>query len=152
MIKYRKIFKSIRDNGSEFANLSKLWSIGIPVYFTHLYATWEKGTNECHNRMLRRLIPKGKSIGNYSTYDIMFFADKINNLPGMIFNYHAPEGTFRKIAWPYIYNIKKFTTFCYKKFTNYCNLRKSNIQNFRIFIFYNICKQHLASILIVCDL
>ena len=41
--KYREVFKSIiGDNGSEFANLSKLVSIGIPVYFTHPYTSCEK--------------------------------------------------------------------------------------------------------------
>lgn len=61
--KYKEVFKSITgDNGSEFANLSKLETIGISVYFTHPYTSCEKGTNECHNKMLRRFVPKGKSI------------------------------------------------------------------------------------------
>ena len=83
--KYTEVFKSITgDNGSEFANLSKLEDVGISVYFTHPYTSCEKGTNECHNRMLRRFIPKGKSINDYSADDIMFFADKINNLPRIL--------------------------------------------------------------------
>ncbi|MCC8072852.1 MAG: IS30 family transposase [Clostridiales bacterium] len=95
--KYNEIFKSIMgDNGSEFANLSKLESMGIPAYFTHPYTSCEKGTNECHNRMLRRFIPKGKSIDDYSAEDILFFADKINNLPRKILNYHTPEELFEK--------------------------------------------------------
>ena len=41
--KYIEVFKSITgDNGSEFANLSKLESIGIQVYFTHPYTSCEK--------------------------------------------------------------------------------------------------------------
>ena len=95
--KYKEIFKSITgDNGSEFANLSKLESMGISVYFTHPYTSCEKGTNECHNKMLRRFIPKGKSIEDYSADDIMYFADKINNLPRKILNYHTPEELFEK--------------------------------------------------------
>ena len=95
--KYKEIFKSITgDNGSEFANLSKLESMGISIYFTHPYTSCEKGTNECHNRMLRRFIPKGKSIEDYSADDIMYFADKINNLPRKILNYHTPEELFEK--------------------------------------------------------
>ena len=95
--KYREVFKSITgDNGSEFANLSKLEVKGIPVYFTHPYTSCEKGTNECHNRMLRRFIPKGKSIDDYSADDIMFFADVINNLPRKILGYHTPDELFEK--------------------------------------------------------
>lgn len=95
--KYKEVFKSITgDNGSEFANLSKLEDMGISTYFTHPYTSCEKGTNECHNKMLRRFIPKGKSIDDYSTDDIMYFADKINNLPRKILNYHTPEELFEK--------------------------------------------------------
>ena len=63
------------DNGSEFANLSLLEDGKLKVYFTHPYSSWEKGTNECHNKMLRRFIPKGKSISDYDADDICFFAD-----------------------------------------------------------------------------
>ncbi len=99
--KYNEVFKSITgDNGSEFANLSKVEAKGIAkgisVYFTHPYSSYEKGTNECHNRMLRRFIPKGKSIDDYSADDILFFADKINNLPRKILGYHTPEELFEQ--------------------------------------------------------
>lgn len=95
--KYNEVFKSLTgDNGSEFANLSKLESMGIAVYFTHPYTSCEKGTNECHNKMLRRFIPKGKSITDYSADDILFFADTINNLPRKILNYHTPEELFEE--------------------------------------------------------
>ena len=94
--KYNEVFKSITsDNGSEFANLSQLGKEKqIDIYFAHPYTSCERGTNECHNKMLRRFIPKGKSINNYSADDIMYFADKINNLPRKILNYHTPEELF----------------------------------------------------------
>lgn len=93
--RYREVFKSITaDNGSEFANLSKLEARGIQVYFTHPYTSCEKGTNECHNRMLRRFLPKGKRVSDYGADDILFFADVINNLPRKILNYRTPEQLF----------------------------------------------------------
>lgn len=91
------VFKSITgDNGSEFANLSNVQDKGISVYFTHPYTSCEKGTNECHNKMLRRFIPKGKSINDYSSDDIFFFADVINGLPRKILGYHTPEELFEE--------------------------------------------------------
>ncbi|HZJ78276.1 MAG TPA: IS30 family transposase [Clostridia bacterium] len=91
------VFKSITgDNGSEFAGLSNQESLGIDVYFTHPYSSWEKGTNECHNKMLRRFMPKGKRITDYSADDILFFADRINGLPRKILGYHTPEELFEK--------------------------------------------------------
>lgn len=93
--KKSEVFKSITgDNGSEFANLSKIENNGISVYFTHPYTSCEKGTNECHNKMLRRFIPKGKSMSDYKTENILFFSDVINGLPRKILDYHTPEELF----------------------------------------------------------
>lgn len=90
--RYLKVFKTITaDNGSEFAGLSELEKCGIGVYFTHPYTSCEKGTVECHNRMLRRFIPKGKSIDDYTADEIMIFADIINGLPRKQLNYRTPE-------------------------------------------------------------
>ena len=93
--KKNEVFKTITgDNGSEFADLSLLEEGGLKVYFTHPYSSWEKGTNECHNRMLRRFIPKGKSISDYAADEICFFADCINGLPRKILGYSTPEELF----------------------------------------------------------
>ena len=90
-----EVFKTITgDNGSEFANLSLLEDGKLKVYFTHPYSSCEKGTNECHNRMLRRFIPKGKRISDYSPDEICFFADCINGLPRKILGYSSPEELF----------------------------------------------------------
>ena len=51
---------------------------------------------ECHNRMFRRFIPKGKSIDDYSADDICFFADSINGLPRKILGYKTPEELFEQ--------------------------------------------------------
>jgi IS30 family transposase len=94
---FSDIFKTITaDNGSEFAELSALEAAGTSVYFTHPFSSWEKGTNECHNKLLRRFIPKGKSISCYSPDDILHFADLMNALPRKILDYHTPEELFEK--------------------------------------------------------
>lgn len=91
------VFKTITgDNGSEFAGLSMLEDGELKVYFTHPYSSFEKGTNECHNRMLRRFIPKGKSISDYTDDEICFFADCINGLPRKILDYATPEELFNR--------------------------------------------------------
>jgi IS30 family transposase len=94
---FSNVFKTITaDNGSEFAELSAQETTGTKVYFTHPFSSWEKGTNECHNRMLRRFIPKGKRISDYSVDDILFFADQINALPRKILGYRTPEELLEK--------------------------------------------------------
>lgn len=92
-----QVFKSITaDNGSEFAELHTLENGETKVYFTHPYSSFEKGTNECHNRMLWRFLPKGRSITGYSVEDILFFSDMINGLPRKILGYRTPEQLFER--------------------------------------------------------
>ena len=95
--KARDVFKTVTtDNGSEFARLAELDEQGIKAYFAHPYSSWEKGTNECHNKMLRRFIPKGKPINDYPAEEILFFADIINCLPRKILGYQTPEQLFEQ--------------------------------------------------------
>ena len=89
------VFKSVTgDNGSEFARLAELAAQGTSVYFTHPYSSWEKGTNECHNKLLRRFIPKGVSMAGYSAEDIAYMADWANTLPRKILGYRTPDELF----------------------------------------------------------
>ena len=90
--KFSQVFKSITaDNGSEFANLS---SIGVPVYFAHPYSSWERGTNERQNGLVRFFIPKGKAISEVSDRTIKRAEDWINKLPRKLFNYTSSEELF----------------------------------------------------------
>lgn len=90
-----KVFKTITaDNGTEFAELNELSKEGIEIYFTHPYSSYEKGSNEVHNRILRRFIPKSKSISDYKAEEIKMIADIINNMPRKILDYNQPEELF----------------------------------------------------------
>ena len=79
---FSQVFKSITsDNGSEFADLSTIESeTNTKIYFTHPYSSFEKGTNERHNGLIRRFIQKGKRISDYSCDDIAFIEDWMNTL------------------------------------------------------------------------
>lgn len=90
-----QVFKRITcDNGSEFADLSTIESAtNTKVYFTHPFSYFEKGTNEHHNDLIRRFIPKGKRISD-SPSDISFIEDWMNTLPRRILNYKTPEELF----------------------------------------------------------
>ena len=93
---FSEVFKSITgDNGAEFADLSTLESdTDTKVYFTHPYSSFEKGTNERHNGLIRRFIPKGKRISDYDSLDIAFIEEWMNTLPRRILNYKTPEELF----------------------------------------------------------
>lgn len=90
------MFKTITsDNRSEFAELSQIENdTSIKIYFAHPYSSWERGSNERHNGLLRRFIRKGKRMDNYSCEDIMFIADWCNSLPRKILGYKTPDELF----------------------------------------------------------
>lgn len=64
---FSTVFKTITsDNGSEFAGLHDALKETLDVYFSHPYASWERGTSENQHKFIRRYIPKGKAISQYS--------------------------------------------------------------------------------------
>lgn len=93
-----KVFKTITtDNGSEFSQLSSLENlVGTLVYFAHPYTSCEKGSVERHNGLLRRFIPKGHRIDEYSPEQISRVELWCNALPRKILGYMTPEEAFDK--------------------------------------------------------
>lgn len=92
---YGDKFDKILKTSSEISDLSALESgTDTKVYFTHPYSSFKKGTNERHNDLIRRFIPKGKRIANYSPDDIACIEKWINTLPRRILNYKTPEELF----------------------------------------------------------
>ena len=87
-----EIFKSITtDNGSEFSRYEEIEKIlGTMIYFCHPGASYEKGTNERHNGMLREYIPKGSDISKYSAEDLDRIVSKLNDLERKKLNYYTP--------------------------------------------------------------
>ena len=76
--KFKIKFKSITfDNGVEFLNWKYL-EVSVlvvgeqrtTIYFAHSYSSWERGTNENQNRMIRRFVPKGVDIADFNDEDI----------------------------------------------------------------------------------
>ncbi|OYS43986.1 IS30 family transposase, partial [Lactobacillus taiwanensis] len=95
---WNDIFKTITtDNGSEFADLSNLEeAFNILVYYAHPYTSCDKGTVERHNGLIRRFIPKGEAIANYSLQDIIDIETWCNSLPRKILAYHTPDKIFER--------------------------------------------------------
>lgn len=95
---FSKVFKSITsDNGSEFSELSSLENnLQTKIYFAHPYRSGERGTNERHNGLIRRFIPKGKNIRDYSVDFIAYIENWCNSLPRKILGYSTPDEVFHK--------------------------------------------------------
>ncbi len=80
-------FKSITtDNGSEFARLHEVFDAN-KIYYCHAFASCEKGTNENHNRMIRRFLPKGTKETTAET--VAWIENWINHYPRKMFGYKS---------------------------------------------------------------
>jgi len=76
--------------------------IGIRIFFCHPYHSWEKGTVENMNGVIRRDIPKGSDISRYSKRFIMKLEMKMNRRPMECLNDRTPQEVLdihRKRVW-----------------------------------------------------
>lgn len=63
--------------------------IGVPTYFCDPYSSWQKGTVENVNKMIRRYIPKGTDLITISQHDLDRIAERINKKPRKILGYRS---------------------------------------------------------------
>jgi len=79
------------NNGVEMAQHKELTQqTGVQVYFAHPYASWERGTNENTNGLIRRYFPKGTNFKTITAKQLKRVQDKLNNRPRKVLNYKTP--------------------------------------------------------------
>lgn len=61
----------------------------VKIYYAHPYSSWERGTNENSNKLIRRFIPKGMDIAKISNEEIRYIENWINNYPRKILGYKS---------------------------------------------------------------
>lgn len=89
---FNDVFKTITaDNGSEFLDNQAIKKAAKcdEVYYAHPYSSWERGSNENGNRILRRFVPKGTDIGKLTAKALQQIEDWVNNYPRKIFSYKS---------------------------------------------------------------
>lgn len=85
------------DNGVEMAN--HLWltkKTGMTVYFAHPYSSWERGTNENTNGLIRRYFPKGTDFNQISQEQLKEVQDKLNSRPRKVLGFRTPYEMLQK--------------------------------------------------------
>lgn len=65
-------------------------------FFAHSYSSYDRETNERHNRIIWSCIPKGKDIDNYDEWFIENLEDCMNNLPRKKLGYKTPAQLFEE--------------------------------------------------------
>lgn len=87
------------DNGSENADYAKLEeTLGFKVYFAKPYASWQRGTNENTNGLLRRYFPKGTNLLEVSQSELDIAVHLLNHRPRKCLNYLTPFEVFDRIT------------------------------------------------------
>jgi IS30 family transposase len=100
LIPHKKYIKSITtDNGGEFAYHEIIAKkLKTKIYFTDPYSSWQKGSIENMNKLIRQYIPKKESIKNLNYDHLLAIQNKINHRPRKILNYTAPTFVFYNFA------------------------------------------------------
>ena len=79
------------DNGKEFAEHQHLnRGLGLEIYFADPYASWQRGTNENTNGLLRQFFPKGTDFTQISHREVACVELLINERPRKRLDYRTP--------------------------------------------------------------
>lgn len=83
------------DNGVENSGHETITRlIDISCYFANAYHSWERGTNENTNGLIRYYFPKGTDFATVSDEDIKRVENILNNRPRKCLNYLTPNEVF----------------------------------------------------------
>lgn len=83
------------DNGTEFAAFEETErALDMTIYFALPYHSWERGTNENWNGLLRQFFPKGTSFATITQADVDEAVHNLNHRPRKRLNYLTPYEVF----------------------------------------------------------
>jgi IS30 family transposase len=83
------------DNGKEFSEHEALSRrLSISVYFARPYRSWERGTNENTNGLMRQYYPKGTDFADVSHQDLAQTVESLNDRPRKRHYYQTPSEIF----------------------------------------------------------
>ena len=83
------------DNGKEFAAHQHIsQTLAVDFYFAHPYSSWERGTNENTNGLIRQYLPKSRSLKNLSFQEETMIMDRLNLRPRKCLDFRTPYEVF----------------------------------------------------------
>jgi len=85
-------FTITADNGKEFAWHQQLKNaLDVDVYFARPYHSWERGTNQNTNGLVRQYLPKGTDFTQVTSDNVQWIEDKLNNRPRKCLGFKTPK-------------------------------------------------------------
>ena len=83
------------DNGTEFHWYGQIEAVSpVKFYFATPHHSWERGTNENTNGLIRQYLPKGETMRKVRQSKCDLIADKLNNRPRKRHGYKTPNQCF----------------------------------------------------------
>lgn len=93
----RKVHTITSDNGREFAGHEEIAAtLKADFYFAHPYSSWERGTNENTNGLIRQYFPKNRDFTTITQQEIDTAMERLNNRPRKRLGYQTPNQVFFK--------------------------------------------------------
>lgn len=87
------------DQGIEMADHAKFTiATGIPIYFCHPHAPWERGSNENTNGLLRHYLPRTSDLSAHSQPELDNIAAELNTRPRKRLGYLTPSEVFNQLT------------------------------------------------------
>lgn len=94
-----RLHTATSDNGKEFADHQRIAAkLDLEFYFAKPYRSWERGSNENLNGLIRQYIPKRTDFSTLSHEFIQHVEDELNNRPRKRFNFRSPNTTFEHLT------------------------------------------------------
>ena len=86
------------DNGREFAGREEIAAtLEAGFYFAHPYSSWERGTNENTNGLIRQYFLKNRGFTTITQQEIDTAMERLNNRPRKRLGYLTPNQVFFKL-------------------------------------------------------
>jgi transposase, IS30 family len=88
------------DQGNEMFQHERIEKItGTKIYFADPHSPWQRGTNENTNGLLRRYLPKGNDLHQYSNEQLAAIAVELNDRPRLCLNDKTPRQAMQECGW-----------------------------------------------------
>jgi putative transposase len=83
------------DNGKEFADHQAIdQALGIKTYFAYPYCSWQRGSNENFNGLLRQYFPKKRRLETVTDEELTMIENRLNHRPRKLLGFKTPHEVF----------------------------------------------------------
>ncbi len=99
----KDVFKTLTfDNGLEFANHKKIAThLDVKTFFCDPYSSWQRGTNENFNGLVRQYLPKGTDLRTVTDDQLAEIEDRLNHRPRKVLGWLSPYEVFHGVRFRY---------------------------------------------------